>query len=661
MTIHKRLLQPYEQSVDILIPVSVDELAKREKEYPLLTPRRFGFNRTNDAFKPVSFSWKNHTFDIQYNMCANPLCKNHGQNQVQYAIKGKPSRYKITGRDFNKRIVCNPNHIDPEGVPTLGCYTNTLSNWSLVEEIERLIRINTVVPTETGYFFHKPSCSNDQHNPFDNIKSFYKKGINSAKSQRYQCKDCKKITSVKPNKSRRTNFNQKRNDILPLFAKLLINKTPISRACEILKIGRGTYYQKLEWLYRCCLEFLETRETKMLENRDFDELWITTDKLHYVLNNVLKRGQGKNRGLLMEDKQLPTFVVASADVNSRYVFRADVCFDWDITIDQIQQDTLKYKEDHLNNFSRKNERFGGYAVFPIKPTENDTQTMAEYQKELTKINVRQHYVDGLHVGATYTTMAHFWLLKQCVKTRRWRFVTDDDLSLKTAISRLFSGEINEKKAHHFLCLTDKEITRKDAKKVFTDAIRFLKSWAKGKGLAYDNVHQLALWYVEDQLKTHKFHERLVTKNGEIYHKQVKNRLKHPIPTSDRGNRLLDALTDVSHLTDFQLASLLVGVNDNAINGFFQTIRRRLSILERPLVTARGDGKSLFIRTSIRNMRKWPLRFLERITIFVCLIRRLAKKQPLHNDWVLLNGCIRGKTLFINDKKTLNINSAFSSI
>jgi len=33
------------------------------------------------------------------------------------------------------------------------------------------------------------------------------------------------------------------------------------------------------------------------------------------------------------------------------------------------------------------------------------------------------------------------------------------------------------------------------------------------------------------------------------------------------------------------------VNDNATNIFIQQVRRRLSILERPLTTARGDGKS----------------------------------------------------------------------
>lgn len=33
------------------------------------------------------------------------------------------------------------------------------------------------------------------------------------------------------------------------------------------------------------------------------------------------------------------------------------------------------------------------------------------------------------------------------------------------------------------------------------------------------------------------------------------------------------------------------MNDKATNAFLQQVRRRTSILERPLVTARGDGKS----------------------------------------------------------------------
>jgi hypothetical protein len=37
--------------------------------------------------------------------------------------------------------------------------------------------------------------------------------------------------------------------------------------------------------------------------------------------------------------------------------------------------------------------------------------------------------------------------------------------------------------------------------------------------------------------------------------------------------------------------MVMNVNDNATNSFIQQIRRRLSIFERPLMTARGEGKS----------------------------------------------------------------------
>ncbi|UOY92410.1 hypothetical protein MUG87_18625 [Ectobacillus sp. JY-23] len=54
---------------------------------------------------------------------------------------------------------------------------------------------------------------------------------------------------------------------------------------------------------------------------------------------------------------------------------------------------------------------------------------------------------------------------------------------------------------------------------------------------------------------------------------------------------MDCKTDSSGMSEAELARLLAGSNDHGINRFFQQIRRRLSTLECPLVTARGDGKS----------------------------------------------------------------------
>jgi hypothetical protein len=107
------------------------------------------------------------------------------------------------------------------------------SNWSIAEEINRLVRIETVQDVEPDYAFHKEGCINEGFTPFDHKKEFYKQGKSTSNSQRWQCKQCKKITNVLPNRKQSTTYHQQRNDILPTFAKLLLNKVPISCACEI--------------------------------------------------------------------------------------------------------------------------------------------------------------------------------------------------------------------------------------------------------------------------------------------------------------------------------------------------------------------------------------------------------------------------------------------
>ena len=52
----------------------------------------------------------------------------------------------------------------------------------------------------------------------------------------------------------------------------------------------ATQVGEIFYVGRCCLKFLETHETKELANTEFPEMWITPDKLLYVLNNVLKKG-----------------------------------------------------------------------------------------------------------------------------------------------------------------------------------------------------------------------------------------------------------------------------------------------------------------------------------------------------------------------------------
>ncbi|WP_456107151.1 hypothetical protein [Peribacillus saganii] len=93
-----------------------------------------------------------------------------------------------------------------------------------------------------------------------------KQGKSSTGTQRWQCKTCKKKTTLTPNRKQSITYNQKRSDVLHMFTKLLLSRTPITRTCEILEVGRETYYGKLEFIYRRCMEFWERHEDKPLNS-----------------------------------------------------------------------------------------------------------------------------------------------------------------------------------------------------------------------------------------------------------------------------------------------------------------------------------------------------------------------------------------------------------
>lgn len=584
----KRLANPLDSLVHIEPPVTKEELNERTKLYDLLEPKKFKNHFNKQVYRPTNFTLDGRMYSIQMNHCANPFCKNYGKEQMKY--KGKVQRYKLSGNDSEKVNICSIDNRDVDDIPSLNCNTRTMSNWSIATEIERLHRNNITLPIEPEYQFHKDSCIVGS-TPFTVQKDFYKRGTSTSNSQRYQCKACKKFTNVLPDKTRNTGYHQQRNDVLPTFAMHLINRVPVSRTCEILGIGRGTYYSKLEWLYRCCLEFLETRETNVFRKKKFPEIWLSTDKMMYVLNNVRKKGESNRTKHSSVEKQLPTQVVVSSDQASRYVFRADVAFDWDITKDQIHFDTEIYKDDHLSDFLSKNGRFNKYGRHPMFPSDNDTQSMAEYAYQQDEFNKRFVYVDGLHVNQTYTTVAHLWHIKKLINTPKWRFITDDDASLITAINRSFVDEIKTKNAYTFICKVNKTLSRGDAFQEYQDSRKELISWAKRVGVNEKNLHLIAYYFLLEKLKTHQFHTVNHTANGEIYYTHASNPIEHPLGMKDRGKRTIDCLTDMSHLPINVLTGFVDRINDNSVNAFLQQIRRSISVLERPLVTSRGDGKS----------------------------------------------------------------------
>lgn len=585
----KRLLNKTDSLVDIESPVSKTEFLQREEFYKEIPPNRFATKFRGALFQPVKVNYKGKEIIIQMNCCINPYCKNFGLSQMHYDVKRKPQRYKLSSSaNAHPRVICNPDPVKPNIGFVWECNNTPLSNWAIAEEIKRLTEINSVAPLETEYQFHKEDCEYQDITPFDDRKEFRSRGKSSGNSQKFQCSHCMKITNVLPTNRESTTYHQKRNDILPLFAELVTNHTPVSRAISILNIGSQTYYHKLEWLYRRCLEFSERHETK-LKDKKFNEMYINTDKMIYFLNNVRRKNAGSKYLVEQEEKQFPTHIVVSSDILTRYVFRADVAYDWNITLGDIINQTEMYKDDHLHIFA---QRYGHlrYSYAPQPPTEFDTQSKSEYEREQSYFANRANYIDGLHVNSTYTTLAHLWHLKQLLNVNEWRFATDEDSSIISALMRVFSKEIGLGDAHHFLYKIDKRKTLREAMEDFKDSRVVIRNWALNSNIDEKSTTHLARMMLAEELKHHKFYQE-VDKDGKIGRKWAQNPITHPLPFKDTGYTTVDCTTDVSSYEPIDLARLVQKINNKSTDTFINQIRRRISILERPLVTSRGDGKS----------------------------------------------------------------------
>ena len=83
----------------------------------------------------------------------------------------------------------------------------------------------------------------------------------------------------------------------------------------------------------------------------------------------------------------------------------------------------------------------------------------------------------------------------------------------------------------------------------------------------------------------------MSKDGIKYPVRGNKPIKHPLPSLDEGIRWVNPISNIKNIDNNELAYLILQVNSRTINNFYQMVRRKITILERPLITARGDGRS----------------------------------------------------------------------
>lgn len=614
---------------------------------------------------PKKISEKNgripQSFDnIQINFCKNPICPNYGvpastktQPRGRYAKPHKQDGYIRQRLHGVFHLICK---YCGESFPVK-------SNHGIAEETRRFSQYAPLIP--------EPSCKNVACPNFEKgVKSnsllYSKSGRTAAGSQRYICKDCRSTVS-KPRKS----FARQRTSHLNRYIfKSLMNKTPLKGIADIYGISMDTVYRKIDFLYEQCSRFLEAREAKLLRGMTPPKMYIAVDRQFYAINWPIRTNK---RNVIL-------YGIACADNSSGYVFSNDVNYDFSLDPEKIELEAEK------NGDYEKAIPFRRYArlwlssdfVAAVEQAKKDSKRRKKMQLEQTRdlldleivgryeasrkrrdVEVSEDLNEkvqlpqkGMMVRMDYSMYGHFMHLRDLLKgAEKIRFFMDQESGIRAACLSTFHREIWNRICDAFYVTIDKTMTRDEREKTRDDSAKKLKEYCTAHRLS-EKEGRLGLLIEQIRMMDSfgPWRDRWFT---------------HPLPTYKEPGIKICHLTDFGDYDLTHRAWLYNKASLHAVNTYFANVRRKLSLLERPIATPSSLGRKWYAYSPYNPALVNKLLLIHRVHYNFVLKRgqketpamrlRLAKAPVAPEDIIYSRGLSfsRKKALTMHVKNTNN--------
>ncbi len=435
----------------------------------------------------------------------------------------------------------------------------------------------------------EPTCPNEScanHSiALSRGSEFYQSfGQTHSGSKRARCKACFKTFSL-----RQSTTGHKQPHKNRMIFSLLMNKSPFRRICEVASMQPKALYGKIDFLHAQCLAFMADRESRLLDGMPMARLYLGTDRQDYMVNWMR---QEDRRNVVLH-------AVGTADNATSYVFGMHLNYDAALDVAEIEraaqaagdyQAQLPFrryarcwlKKDY--DESLRQRRSGGHHIATtglqgdIEETYDEAARREDVEVSETQESSRQLPTKGMQIHAEYTLYGHFFFLKRLFGgVEKLRFFMDQDSGMRAACLAAFQPEIKSRVADAFYVRINKQMTVNE-KRVAITASRAVFEAARQANPGLSNA----------ELKC------LLTKQGlqnmTAIGKWQDKWLTHPFPNMSEPEKAVCYLTDYGDYDEDHLAHLYNKASLHAIDCFFMLVRRRLSILERPIATASRAGR-----------------------------------------------------------------------
>lgn len=431
-----------------------------------------------------------------------------------------------------------------------GQWSTLKSNLAVIEELQRI--------QEQALPLDKVGCQNSTCSNFGQLESsppirYQSFGQTNAGSLRYRCKACKKTFTVSQKSSLRLRMPEKTSVVF----KLLINKSPMRRICEIAELNPAVLYQRIGLIYDQCIRFAAVEEAK-LKKLTVSRLGIAVDRQEHVINWSSQ----------FDRRVTQLGAIASADAASGYIFGMHLDYDHRYDVHDLELAARECGDPE------KLAAFRRYARIFLSFEGSEDHSDDPFYSQEARLPSR-----GVRIHAPYTLYAHFLYLKEKLPAvSNLHFYLDREASIRGGCFTAFAEELRGGRAEAFLVKIDKSMSV-DAKKRTLAASNVLlqKAAAKYPGMRRIDVAKklLAEGVLSADYTAAPIHDRWI---------------KHPMPNMGEPSKAMCYISDRGDLSADTLADALFSARMHALDRFFMQVRRRLSVLERPIQSASSNRR-----------------------------------------------------------------------
>lgn len=523
---------------------------------------------------------------IQVNFCKNVRCAAFGvpekvhrgrRSKFEAAEAGDYIREGTTDKTRMKCVLC-------------GSKNPLRSNAGIAEELLRIGGHLTGEPT--GATCPNEDCENHGFSVAEPGR-YARFGKTKVGTPRWRCNACKKTFSEQGKPLLRQRMPHKNRDVF----MLLVNKVPMRRIAEITGLDPKSVYGKIDFISRQCRAFGGDRERRLMAGMSLPKMYVAVDRQTHNVNWSSRKDR----------RNIQLSAIASADLESGYVFGFNLNFDSKLDPDEVEREALANgdleKYEPYRHFARLwlstdfEEATARAAVRLAKPgrrivTKNEESQLVgaiseAYDAVATRPDIEASEPKsedtalpslGVLVKEQYTMHGHFQLLaKMLAGAEKVRLYLDQDSGIRAAFFGAFAERIKARTADGWYVSVLKNATiHQKERAVQLSRIRVKEAESAHPGLVQDEI---LLTLMKEEME-----------KGVSLGQFEDLWLSHPMPSMSEPAKKVCWLTNMGDYDEEHTARLYLKASLHAVDRFFMQTRRLISLAERSIVTASADRR-----------------------------------------------------------------------